>query len=78
MKQKIESYLEATVGPGNYYSSRLVLLGKLRKTRRPRWAGIPVPEFIETLEKNLKAEGIDTDASHKPSIKKSKRKETVL
>lgn len=78
MTQKINSYIEATCGPGNYYPSRLVLLGKLRKTRRPRWAGIPVPEFIETLERSLKGDGIDTDTSQNPSIKKSKRKETVL
>lgn len=74
MNQKIERYIEATIGPGNYYSSRLVLLDKLKKTRRPRWAGIPVPEFIEILERSLKAEGINTDPNPSSSQKSQSNK----
>lgn len=58
MREKIISYVAASCGSGNYFPNRIVLLRKLRATRRPTWAGIPVPEFISTLEELITADGI--------------------
>jgi hypothetical protein len=61
MKEKILNYIEANCGPGKYYSSRLPLFDRLRKTHRSSWAGIPVPEFIKTLTELLKQDGIKVE-----------------
>lgn len=43
---------------GKYYSSRIALLIKLKKTRMPFWATFPVPVLIETITELLKEDGI--------------------
>jgi hypothetical protein len=58
MREKIISYCDASCGMGNYFPNRLVLLRKLRQTRRPTWAGIPVPEFITILTNLIEQDGI--------------------
>lgn len=58
IEQAVTDYCNSTCGIGKYYSSRLVLLNRLKRTGRLRWAGIPVPEFIQVLTKALINDGI--------------------
>jgi hypothetical protein len=58
MREKIIEYLNASCGTGKYYSSRIALLIKLKKTRMPFWATFPVPVLIETITELLKEDGI--------------------
>lgn len=62
MKEKILNYVALNCGMGKSYSHPSVLLDKLRKTRRPRWAGIPVSEFIATLKELISSDGITKES----------------
>ncbi len=53
---KVNEYYKTNCGAGKYYPNPEKLLGMLRKTRRPTWAGIPVKEFAAGLEVILASE----------------------
>lgn len=61
MKHTIEQYIEASCGIGKYYTSGISLLRRLRKTKRPRWAGFNVSDLTKAISESLELKGINTE-----------------
>lgn len=61
MRHTIEQYIEASCGIGKYYTSSISLLKRLRRTKRPRWAGFDVRELARVISESLESRGIKTE-----------------